>query len=262
MRFNKFGNENNPTIVMLSGSFVPGKSMENIYNRLKENYYIIVPDYNGHYKNSGTFTTRSNEAEEIKNFLMNCGIRNIDLIYGQSMGCEIGMELLRQLLDENISVSKAWFDGAPYIKLSFLYKKFMYLKFKTMINMFRNKTIDEVMDWKFFKKFAGDKTEQLRPMIETIMLSAPYLTNELIKKETECCYTFDFPKMNEAMQKNICFFYGEDEKAYKTCMRGVNRAYPESLKIIKKNQGHLTYACEYTLEYIDMIKNFLNNEEL
>lgn len=262
MRFNKFGDQNAPTIVMLSGSFVPAKSMDNIYDELKENYYIIVPDYNGHYKNSGTFTTRYNEAKEIKKFLIDSGINNIDLIYGQSMGCEIGMKLLKQLLNENISVGKAWFDGAPFIKLSFLYKKFMYFKFKTMINMFRNKTTDEVMNWKFFKKFAGDKIEQLRPMIESMMLSTPYLTDESIKNETECCYTFDFPEMSEDMQKNICFFYGEDEKAYKSCFKGVDNAYPRSKKIIKKNHGHLTYACECTMEYIDMIKKFLNNEEI
>lgn len=73
------------------------------------------------------------------------------------------MELLSQLLKENVNVNKAWFDGAPYIKLSYLYKKFMYFKFKTMINMFRDKSIDEVMNWKFLGQFAGDKIEQLRP---------------------------------------------------------------------------------------------------
>ena len=257
MRFNEFGEKNNPVIVMLSGSFVPGESMKNVYEILMKDYYIIVPDYNGHYENSGTFTTRYKEAEEVKRFLINNGIKNIDLIYGQSMGTEIGMELLKQLLKENIVVKKAWFDGAPYIKLSFLYKKFMYFKFKTMINMFRNKSIDEVMNWKFLKKFAGDKINQLRPMIESMMLSIPYLTSESIKNEVECCYTFDFPEMSESMQENICFFYGEDEKAYKTCNKGVNKWYPKAKKIVEKNHGHLTYACEHTNEYIDRIKDFM-----
>ena len=179
------------------------------------------------------------------------------MIYGQSMGTEIGMELLRQLQNENVKVEKAFFDGAPYIKLSFLYKKFMYFKFKTMINMFRNKTIDEVMNWSFLKKFAGDKVQTLRPMIESMMLSIPYLTNESIKKEVECCYTFDFPKMSEEMQKNIVFFYGEDEKAYKTCIKGVRNNYPKSEVIVKERHGHLTYACEFTDEYINEIKDFL-----
>lgn len=262
MRFNTFGNKNNSVIIMLSGSFCPGKSMENIYDILKEKYYIIVPDYNGHYENGGTFTTRYNEAKEIKEYILNQGIETISMIYGQSMGTEIGMELLRQLKDSNIKVEKAFFDGAPYIKLPFLYKKFMYFKFKTMINMFRDKSIDEVMNWNFLKQFVGDKIKMLRPMIESMMLSIPYLTNESIKNEVECCYTFDFPKMSEEMQENICFFYGEDEKAYKTCFKGVEREYPKAKKIIKENQGHITYACEQTQEYISLINEFINKENL
>ncbi|MBQ3408145.1 MAG: alpha/beta hydrolase [Clostridia bacterium] len=257
MRFNTFGNINNPTLIMLSGSFAPGKSMENIYGKLKNEFYIIVPDYTGHYEGSGTFTTRRQEAEYIKEYIIKNKINNIKLIYGQSMGTEIGMELLCQLLKSNIKVEKAFFDGAPFIKLSFLYKKFMYFKFKTMINLFRNKSIDEVMNWKFLKKFAGDKVEQLRPMIESVIQCSPYLTNKTIKNEVECCYTFDFPPMTDEMQKNILFFYGEDEKAYKTCIKGVKKAYPQSEIIVKKGQGHLTYACEFTDEYINKIKDFI-----
>ena len=215
MQFNTLGNINNPVIIMLSGSFAPGKSMEDIYDKLKDNFYIIVPDYNGHYKNGGTFTTRYNEANEIKKYIISQDIKIITMIYGQSMGTEIGMELLRQLQKDKINVEKVFFDGAPYIKLSYFYKKFMYFKFKTMINMFRNKSIDEVMNWGFLKKFAGDKVETLRPMIESMMLSIPYLTNESIKNEVECCYTFDFPKMSEEMQENICFFMEKMKKLIK-----------------------------------------------
>lgn len=258
VKFNLFGNINNPTIIMLSGSFAPGKSMENIYNKMKDEFYIIVPEYTGHYEGSDVFSTRKQEAEKIKQFIIENKIVNIKLIYGQSMGTEIGMELLYQLLSSNIKVEKAFFDGAPFIKLSYLYKKFMYFKFKTMINMFRNKTIDEVMNWKFLKKFAGDKVQQLRPMIESVISCSPYMTNDTIKNEVECCYTFNFPNMTEEMQKNICFFYGEDEKAYKTCINGVTKAYPKSKIIVKKGHGHITYACECTDEYIHEIIKFLN----
>ena len=258
MKINKFGNPNNPVIVMLSGSFCTGKSMENIYDILKEDYYVIVPDYTGHYENSGNFVSRKDEANKIKEFLKEINVKNIKLIYGQSMGSEIGMELLRQLLIDNINVNYAFFDGAPYIKLSYLYKKVQFFKFKTMINMFRNKSIDEVMQWSFLKKFAGDKIEQLRPMIQSMMDSSPYLTKETIKNEVECCYTFDFPVISEEMQKNICFFYGEDEKAYKTCFKNIEKYYPFSRKIVENGQGHITYACEHTKEYVKTINDFIN----
>ncbi|MBE5866725.1 MAG: alpha/beta hydrolase [Lachnospiraceae bacterium] len=94
MKFNRLANEGNPIVVMLTGSFWPEECLDYIYSRTKD-YYIIVPTYNGHYKDSKDFTTRQNEASEIKKYLQQLGIERIHMIYGQSMGTEIGMELYR-----------------------------------------------------------------------------------------------------------------------------------------------------------------------
>lgn len=96
MKFKILGEKENPVVVMLTGSFCPGECLDYIYSRMKK-YYIIVPTYNGHYKDSKDFTTRENEASKIREYLHGIGIEHIHMIYGQSMGTEIGMELYRQL---------------------------------------------------------------------------------------------------------------------------------------------------------------------
>lgn len=212
MQFKVLGEKGNPVVVMLTGSFCPGECLEYIYSRMA-NYYIIVPTYNGHYKDAKDFTSRENEAREIREYLYRLGIERIHMIYGQSMGAEIGMELYRQLIDEGIKISNLFFDGAPMIRLSRAYKAFMRLKFSTMITMFRDKNIDEALNMKFLKKFAGNKINSLKPMIESLIMIAPYLSDNSLKNEVECCYTFDFPMLDCDMQKNTYFFYGEDEKA-------------------------------------------------
>ena len=53
------------------------------------------------------------------------GIDEIHMIYGQSMGSEIGMELHKQLLEEKFNVYNLFFDGAPMLRLSGLYKAYM-----------------------------------------------------------------------------------------------------------------------------------------
>ena len=148
MQFKVLGEKGNPVVVMLTGSFCPGECLEYIYSRMA-NYYIIVPTYNGHYKDAKDFTSRENEAREIREYLYRLGIERIHMIYGQSMGAEIGMELYRQLIDEGIKISNLFFDGAPMIRLSRAYKAFMRLKFSTMITMFRDKNIDEALNMKF-----------------------------------------------------------------------------------------------------------------
>lgn len=258
MKFQVIGKKGNPVVVMLTGSFCPGECMEYLYSRMND-FYIIVPTYNGHYEGAKDFTTRENEAREIREYLSQLGIDHIRMIYGQSMGAEVGMELYIQLSSEEIKVDYLFFDGAPMICLSTPYKAFMRFKFGTMIKMFRDKTMDEAMNMKFLKQFAGDKIESLRPMIESLVEVAPYLTKNSIKNEVECCYTFDYPEVDEEMQKRTYFFYGEDEKAYKTCYKLVKKAYPLANYRVEKGHGHISYSCERTEEYVAWLRKIMNN---
>lgn len=254
MNFYQYGDKQKPLILMLTGSFCPSNALDYLYCPLSEKFHIIIPEYNGHYKGSHDFTTRKNEAMLIAKHLSDLNIQTVDLIYGQSMGCEIGIELIHQLTNSGIQVKHALFDGAPCIRLSKPYKMFMYFKFRTMINMMRNKTVEEVMNWKFLNKFTNGDTEALQPMIESLIEIAPFLTNESIKNETECCYTFDFPKLSEHLQNKLHFLYGSGEKAYKTCNKFVKKAYPYAEITVFDGYGHMTYSTRHTDKYLDLIE--------
>jgi esterase/lipase len=258
MKINTFGSKDNPVVVMLSGSFCPGESMEYLYNIWKKEYYIIVPDYNGHYEGS-TFSTRQNEAHEIMEYIKEQGIPRIKMVYGQSMGAEIAIELIHQLLEAGIAVDKGFFDGAPCIKLSKAYKAFMYYKFKSLIHMLKDKNVEDVLQIKLLKKFANGDTESFRPMVEPVIAVSRFITDESIKNENECCYTFDFPRFDEDCQKNLCFFYSEKEKAYRTCIKGVKAAYPYARYKVVSGYGHLTYSTRNTEKYTVMIRKFINS---
>lgn len=254
MRFHVFGNKSHPAIIMLPGSFCPAASMAYLYEKLKNEYYIIAPDYNGHYEDSVAFTTRKDEASEIKNYIQQNNLTSLHMIYGQSMGAEIAIELTKQLFEENIMIKDLVLDGAPCIKLSKLYKAFMYFKFKTMIKMLRGKSVEEVIRWKFLNKFSNGQTESLRPMLESLSAVTPHITNESIKNETECCYTFDFPEFSTEFQHHMHFFYAKEEKAYTTCFKHVKKAYPKADFRVESGFGHLTYSLKNTDQYIDWLK--------
>lgn len=129
------------------------------------------------------------------------------MIYGQSMGEEIAIELANQLLGDNILVKNLVLDGAPCVELSKVYKRFMYFKFKTMINMLRSKKVEEVLQWKFLNKFSNGDTASLRPMLGSLATVTAYITNESIKNECECCYTFNFPEFPEAFQQHYIAWF-------------------------------------------------------
>lgn len=253
MKFEIIGNLNNPLIMMLTGSFYPSSGLKYLYEKLKDDYCLILPEYNGHYENS-TFTTRQNEAKELIEYIQKQNVHTIKMIYGQSMGAEIAIELFKQLEKTNISVECCFLDGAPCIKLPNFYKKIMYFKFNQILKMMKKKDVDQILNMKLIKKIARGNTENFRPMIEPMALTSQFLTKESIKNETECCYTFDFPFFDKESQNKMYFFYGKEEKAYKTCYRGVKKAYPQSNYIFKEGYGHLMYSMKKTDDYIEILK--------
>ena len=93
MRIHTCGVEGRPVIIMLPGSFCNADTMANIITRLKPEFHILAVDYSGQYAGSELpFTSRAGEAEKIIRYLREQSIRSIALVYGQSMGGEMGME--------------------------------------------------------------------------------------------------------------------------------------------------------------------------
>lgn len=102
-------------------------------------------------------------------------------------------------------------------------KKIMYFKFNQILKIMKKKDVDHILNMKLIKKIARGNTENLRPMIEPMALIDQFLTKESVKNETECCYTLDFPAFDKETQNKMYFFYGKEEKAYKTCYSGVKK---------------------------------------
>jgi pimeloyl-ACP methyl ester carboxylesterase len=253
MRFHTFGNEENPVMVMLPGSLCPSASMSYLYDKWKEDFYIIAVDYNGYDENS-TFSTRQQEAKEIVLYLKEQDITHIKMVYGQSMGGEIAIELIHQLLDAGIAVDKGFFDGAPCIRLPKAFKAVARATFLKMTRMLRDKKPDDVMNIKFVKQLTNGDTESLRSMMEPVMEVVPYLTDESVINQTECCYTFDFPAFSESYQKNLYFLYAKEEKAYKTCFKNVKKKYPNANYKVVTGYGHITYSVRETEKYTEIIR--------
>jgi len=253
MKFYTYDPKGAPVIVMLGGSFCPASAMAYLYDELARDYFVIVPEYNGHYEGTA-FTTRQDEAREVAGYLLAQEEPSVRLLYGMSMGAEVGIELFNQLLAQGVDVQSAFFDGVPCIKLSKAYKALMYFKFKAMIGLCRTKSADDVLNMGLIKKITNGDTESVRPMVASMKETAPYLSAGNIYRETECCYTFDFPPIAGEMQKRMHFFYAAEEKAYKTCFRRVFMAYPQANYKIVSGYGHMTYSVKRKDEYLQILR--------
>ena len=250
MRIHTYGDERAPAVIMLPGSFCNADTMANISDRLKDEFRILAVDYNGQYEGSEKpFTSRSGEAEEIVRYLEDRGVSSVALVYGQSMGAEMGMELIRQLKKNGIAVKAAFFDGGPFLSFPKFFSRFLGNKFKTIVGNLRGKTLEEALQEPTIVKFSGGKPERYANMLGPICRNAAYMSDETLEREADACVTFDYPPIERDFQKNIVFFYSKEESAWRFCRRKLRKAYPYAQYRLVSGYGHVGYPGEHLEEY-------------
>lgn len=250
MRIHEFGDEHAPIVIMLPGSFCNADTMTNITEVLQKEFRILAVDYNGQYEGSEKpFTSRSGEAEEIVSFLHERSVSSVALVYGQSMGGEMGMELLVHLKNSGITAGAAFFDGGPFLSYPKAVSRLLGRKFRKIVGNLRGKTLEEALQEPTIVKFSGGKPERYSSMLGPICRNAAYMSDETLEREADACVTFDFPVMEKDFQKHICFFYSREESAWRFCGRKLKKHYPHALYKLVSGYGHVGYPAEHIDEY-------------
>ena len=250
MRIHTYGAEGTPVIIMLPGSFCNADTMANIITRLEPEFHILAVDYSGQYAGSKTpFTSRAGEAKKIIRYLREHAISSVALVYGQSMGGEMGLELLSQLKKNNIAVGAAFFDGGPFLRFPKFVSKLLGNKFKTIVGNLRGKTLTEALREPTIVKFSGGKPERYSNMLGPICQNAAYMSDETLEREADACVSFDYPAMDREFQKHMTFFYSKEESAWRFCRRKLQKAYPFAQYKLVSGYGHVGYPGEHLEEY-------------
>lgn len=263
MRIHTYGEENGQVMIMLPGSFCNADTMANIIEKQKEEFRVLAVDYNGQYAGSSrAFTSRADEAEEIVCYLQEQSFSSVSLVYGQSMGCEIGMELISQLRKNSIPVGAAFFDGGPFLHFPKAVSKLLGKKFKTIVGNLRGKTLEEALHEPTIVKFSGGKPERYSNMLGPICQNAIYMTDETLEREADACVTFDYPEMDREFQKHLFFFYSKEESAWRFCRRKLQKSYPDASYKLVSGYGHVGYPGEHLEEYCGWLSAAAKGERL
>ena len=250
MIIHTYGEENAPVIIMLPGSFCNADTMANIIAQLETAFHILAVDYNGQYAESEKpFTSRSGEAEEIILYMQSHGIPSVALVYGQSMGGEMGMELIAQCRKNGIAVHAAFFDGGPFLRFPKIVSRLLGNKFKTIVGNLRGKTLEEALREPTIVKFSGGKPERYSNLLGPICQNAAFMSDETLEREADACVTFDYPTMDEEFQRHMYFFYSKEESAWRFCHRKLKKAYPHAQYKLVSGYGHVGYPGEHLTEY-------------
>ncbi|MBR4461691.1 MAG: alpha/beta hydrolase [Erysipelotrichaceae bacterium] len=94
MRFNEFGNKNNPLLLLLHGMMQDWRSLYELLKPLQEHYLLILPAQDGFYEGSGDFTSFADQAQQIEKYIKNYYQGKAHGAYGVSQGALLLTELL------------------------------------------------------------------------------------------------------------------------------------------------------------------------
>lgn len=263
MIFETRGDKKNPAILMLNGSFSTGEGLIHIAEMISDEFYVILPIYDGHHKDGGIFTTRDDQASKIIAYLKSGKICRLALVQGASMGAEIALTLASKMPSSGITVDRYLFDGCPFFNFPALYRLFMRKKFRSMVHQAQHGTLEEITD-RFAKNrmvnwmIQGD-ISPYKWFIKGLADSAPYMSDESVNNESDACYTFDFPQASVQEQRKYLFIWSLNEPAYKSCKK-IKKHYPEACYRSPGKLGHCGFISRRSEEYADFLRKLANNE--
>ena len=121
------------------------------------------------------------------------------------MGAEIALTLASKMPEAGISVDQYLFDGGPFFHFSGWFRAIMRMKFKSMVHQAQHGSYEEITE-----RFSKNKMVQwmihgdISPykwFIKGLADSAPFMSDASIGKESDACYTFDYPEASSEEQK-------------------------------------------------------------
>ena len=114
MTIHEFGKENDKTIVLVHPSVVMWDYFEYVIPFLQKKYHLVIPAIPGYDPDvKSDFTSIEEIAEELEDWLIAHGRRDVTCLYGCSMG---GSIVVRMLANNRLHIGNAIMDGGitPY----------------------------------------------------------------------------------------------------------------------------------------------------
>ncbi|MDU5184194.1 MAG: alpha/beta hydrolase [Peptoniphilus harei] len=243
MDFIEVNKENKKTILLIHPLGFTAEAMKNlIADKLPSDYRYIIPELAGHGKSKEVFKSTEIEAKKIENYLLEKGIREIDLALGASLG---GLVLLNLLNSKKIKFNKCIFEACSLSEGSkikeILARKFVMDKQKKALKD-RKFALDEI------EKFYGKQWSNI--IADTLIGMDKKSVTNLVK-------TFVYakvPKLSKADQEKCIFCYGSEEFNLKDSKKILEKKLPKVKVKIWKGYNHCEIIAKDNLKYCKFLE--------
>ena len=200
--------------------------VENILKETNE-YRFIIPDLSGHGEAAGEkYESAAEEARVLVQYLLEHGVREVDLGFAASLG---GVVLFEMLNLGEIKFKRLFFEGVSFYERAklggFLMTKIMLAKQKKGL---RNPKLAVEKMSKMFGSRAG------KVMAERFLRMNPLSVNNIVRD----CSNVRLPKMDMEMQKSCVFSYGKKDSDLRLARRKIPKMYLDVKLVVDEGYGH------------------------
>jgi pimeloyl-ACP methyl ester carboxylesterase len=242
MIFETMGNPASAKIgLLLHAMAADGSQFREIGALLEDEYFLIIPTFDGHYKEGKTeFTTLDIQVDSILGELQRCGVTELDFIAGTSLGALAAFEIYKR---KTLKVRKYVFDGAPFFLLNPVRRKLLFWRFWVSLSLL--KRVPRIA--KASEKLYGVA------LTDIFAKNMTFITKRDIYNVISAICRAKIPEPLSDGHTSLVFLYGGREDALRSFKRF--RGLPGVELIVKAGYGHCRYAMEQSSEYAEMLRS-------
>lgn len=242
MKFIESGDKNKPPVMFIHGMGCYGEHpYKKVTEKLEEEYNVIIVCLDGYDMQSTVFTSISEQAKKIADYILENHNGKLHMILGMSMGGFITLEILSKY---NVTADKVILDSGYLKPWSKIKAKIMSAAvawgFSRILKDKSNFIIDSSM-----KKSMGYCFKK-----KDLCSSASKIT---LKNSEYSCLTFELPNLSRLRNMNIEYWYGTKEKFMIEGMKILKQQLPGMKEICLGEFGHGEMMFEQPEQYINTI---------
>ena len=249
MVFKTTGDKGKPAILFFHAMGVTGDSSMPVASCLKDKFYCIMPTSTV-YCDGQKYLGKTDEIQQIMNFLKEQGICEIELIVASSIGADLALAFLA---NTKITVKHVFFDGGQFAQIGKTMRKimcpFLYLAIKSLY-WSKGKTLKKIM-------WCDD--DNIKPYFIEAGRKITY--GNLRRQLLDSLEDRPFPKLPDEFQKNIFWEFGSKEDHFKY-RNAVMQTYKYGNFPVFEGYNHMQYQILDPKGFAGMLESIIETDQL
>jgi pimeloyl-ACP methyl ester carboxylesterase len=227
--------------MLLHAMAADGSQFREIGTLLEDEYFLVVPTFDGHHKEGKTvFTTLDEQVDKILDYLRERSITELDLIAGTSLGALVAFEIYKR---KALKVRKYVFDGGPFFLMNPIRRTLLRWQFWLPLSLLKQ-----------FPSLAWIGEKKFGVVLTAIAVNVMrFITKQDIYNVVNSICRAEIPEPLHDGITRLVFFYGSREDAYRSFKRF--RDLPGVELIANDGYAHCQYVMQQSVKYATMLRS-------